>query len=114
MVEEKDAAHKAAAKALSKAVFSKKGVDAAKAASAKAKTALELARQTYQQTKARRDSGGGGATSTDRLHGYPTGNITSVALLPLHRTPRVRSLAVPPRLQPHLSPCMPPMSTHSR
>ena len=67
VLEEKDAAQKLCAEALSKAVLSQKGVDAAKAASSKAKTALELARTTYQQTKARRDSGGGDAAAEARV-----------------------------------------------
>ena len=41
------------------------------------------------------------ATLTDRLHCYPAGNITSVAVLTLNGTPRARSLAVPPRPQPN-------------
>ena len=67
LLEEKDAAQKLCAEALSKAVLSQKGVDAAKAASSKAKTALELARTTYQQSKARRDSGGGDAAAEARV-----------------------------------------------
>ena len=66
VLEEKDAAQKLAADALSKAVLSQSGVDAAKAASAKAKAALELARTTYQQAKARRDSGGADAAAEAR------------------------------------------------
>ena len=66
VLEEKDAAQKLAADALSKAVLSQNGVDAAKAASAKAKAALEVARTAYQQAKARRDSGGAGAAAEAR------------------------------------------------
>jgi hypothetical protein len=67
VLEEKDAAQKLCADALSKAVLSQKGVDTAKAASSKAKTALELARTIYQEAKARRDSGGGDAAAEARV-----------------------------------------------